>query len=683
MNNKININKNVVITNNSKNLLSQKTSIIILLLLMIFVNKSLISQVKIGDSITVVDKSAILELSSKSKGFLVSKMTYLQRMSIDSPALGLMVFQTDSFKGFYVNTGSKNTPNWNKLVMESKNQFLSILDFGATDNVNVDNSLAIQNAINFASISGTTLFVPSGVYRFKSTLVIPSGVKIVGLGNGNDVLQTPVNGSQLRYIHTSGGTANWAIKMTGHNSSISNLVIVNQSNDTNTLGGIQIYANNKSVESCKISDVLIYGFTGGSGLSLYAENSAGIAYCSFYDVRVRHARIGIRIAQDVTSYVNSNSFFHGAISGGAFNYGIRVESGNNNVFYGTIIEPYKSEYGHIVVEGGGSIVGENIRIEGAQQNDTVPLIYLHSSTTGSYLDGTYAGGLTIDKGSNFINLTSGKSIGQKNPSRNLFQNTAFIKKSSTTIDQWKLSNNNVTFQLLDAEILPNYNVLKLTVPANESTTLEPQVAPLTLNSEYHKFCTFGFYVKTNKSNTVKTTFNAPLGVVTSTPHSGNNTWQFIGMSSTANPLNTPVPKLLIQNTTNSNLDVFITCPTFSYGTEIPDYESSSLLTNGGRLFGSLSLGFDTISSTNFIVLPKSGNTFFITGTNTISRINHLTADQFPKGTLVTLFFNASGISITSSAYIVLKSSYTTSSVGSTLTLFSNGNGTWVEISRNN
>lgn len=58
--------------------------------------------------------SAILDVSSTSKGMLLPSMTSTQRSAIASPATGLLVYQTDGSSGFYYYTGSAwtalNTP---------------------------------------------------------------------------------------------------------------------------------------------------------------------------------------------------------------------------------------------------------------------------------------------------------------------------------------------------------------------------------------------------------------------------------------------------------------------------------------------------------------------------------------------------------------------------------------------
>lgn len=47
--------------------------------------------------------SALVELSSTTQGFLPPRMTAAQRTAISSPAIGLMVYQTDATEGLYIN----------------------------------------------------------------------------------------------------------------------------------------------------------------------------------------------------------------------------------------------------------------------------------------------------------------------------------------------------------------------------------------------------------------------------------------------------------------------------------------------------------------------------------------------------------------------------------------------------
>jgi len=58
------------------------------------------------------DPSALLDLSSESKGLLIPRMNAQQRTTLSQPATGLLVYQTEVPEGFYYNKGSAGSPNW-------------------------------------------------------------------------------------------------------------------------------------------------------------------------------------------------------------------------------------------------------------------------------------------------------------------------------------------------------------------------------------------------------------------------------------------------------------------------------------------------------------------------------------------------------------------------------------------
>ncbi|TAE68985.1 MAG: hypothetical protein EAZ85_13580, partial [Bacteroidetes bacterium] len=69
------------------------------------------AQVKIGDNPTIINGSAILELESTNKGFLLPRLSSTQRDAIASPAKGLIIFNTTTNE-LQVNTGTTSTPEW-------------------------------------------------------------------------------------------------------------------------------------------------------------------------------------------------------------------------------------------------------------------------------------------------------------------------------------------------------------------------------------------------------------------------------------------------------------------------------------------------------------------------------------------------------------------------------------------
>ncbi len=60
----------------------------------------------VGIGTTTPDASSLLEIKSTKKGLLIPRMTKTQRDAIASPAIGLLIYQTNSTPGFYYYDGS-------------------------------------------------------------------------------------------------------------------------------------------------------------------------------------------------------------------------------------------------------------------------------------------------------------------------------------------------------------------------------------------------------------------------------------------------------------------------------------------------------------------------------------------------------------------------------------------------
>ncbi len=66
----------------------------------------LAAQAQVGIGTAAPDASALLELSTTTKGLLLPRLTLVQRNAIASPAAGLMIYQTDNTPGLYIYGGS-------------------------------------------------------------------------------------------------------------------------------------------------------------------------------------------------------------------------------------------------------------------------------------------------------------------------------------------------------------------------------------------------------------------------------------------------------------------------------------------------------------------------------------------------------------------------------------------------
>ncbi|MBX7047148.1 MAG: hypothetical protein K1X86_15065 [Ignavibacteria bacterium] len=90
-----------------------KTSFLFLLFFIFaFSNVNFGQGVGVNSSSAAADTSAMLDVSSTTKGMLVPRMTSTQRTAISLPATGLIVYQTDGTAGFYYNSGTPAAPSW-------------------------------------------------------------------------------------------------------------------------------------------------------------------------------------------------------------------------------------------------------------------------------------------------------------------------------------------------------------------------------------------------------------------------------------------------------------------------------------------------------------------------------------------------------------------------------------------
>lgn len=79
--------------------------------------------VSINSNGAAADSTAMLDVSSNTKGLLIPRMTAQQRTAITTPATGLLVYQTDGDPGFYYYNGA----NWFLLITTAVSDKLNTL----------------------------------------------------------------------------------------------------------------------------------------------------------------------------------------------------------------------------------------------------------------------------------------------------------------------------------------------------------------------------------------------------------------------------------------------------------------------------------------------------------------------------------------------------------------------------
>jgi hypothetical protein len=170
----------------------------LVLLFFSFISFFLFSQagVSINENGATAHQSAILDVSSTTKGFLAPKMTTLQRMAILNPVAGLLVYDTDIESYFMYRESTPPYTGWREIFAED---FIGIgnLNDAKTDSENV--FLGFFSGYN-ASSPAADQNIGIGIYSLADMV---NGSKNVAVGT--DALAN-LNGS-----NSSTGNQNTAI----------------------------------------------------------------------------------------------------------------------------------------------------------------------------------------------------------------------------------------------------------------------------------------------------------------------------------------------------------------------------------------------------------------------------------------------------------------------------------------
>jgi len=127
----------------------------------------------VGVGTATPSASALLELSSTTKGLLTPRMTLANRNAIAAPATGLLIFQTDNTPGFYYYTGS---------AWKSVNEFSTSAQYSIGD-----------------SIQGGFIFYiePSGVHGLVAASLNPFAEAVTSLWGCNGVALPAARGTAI------------------------------------------------------------------------------------------------------------------------------------------------------------------------------------------------------------------------------------------------------------------------------------------------------------------------------------------------------------------------------------------------------------------------------------------------------------------------------------------------------
>lgn len=230
---------------------------ILILILFLAVNSAGIAQVGIGT--LTPNASAMLDISTTTKGLLAPRMTTAQKEAIVTPANGLMVYDTNLGKFNYYNGTA-----W--ITIESS--------------VGRNNFVLVKTVADLpAPVSGVITLVAGTMYEINGAIVLTSkielnGCEITGKDSNNDKLI--FNGTGALFTGTKGGIIK-NLTLSGNTSN--SLLSVNDSTQTlNLFIRDSIVANFASVGSISGYNLVLLDL-----LSM-ANNADGITYNSIKNI---------------------------------------------------------------------------------------------------------------------------------------------------------------------------------------------------------------------------------------------------------------------------------------------------------------------------------------------------------------------------------------------------------------
>ena len=230
---------------------------------------------------TPADASAMLDISSISKGFLPPRMTTVQRTGISSPANGLMVFDTDTKTYWYFATtwkevGIGGSGNFSLPYSDNSSAFFP---FSITNTSAVLGSSAIYGR-NGNSGSG---FIPQysmGVWGDNSTGVGVAGtsntIGVLGMTNGNDPNGIGVMGISASTLKDrgaiTGANNSSGVGVFGQSSGTDGVAIYGLGGSSNSNSYAGFFRNSNAANTKDV--VQIYNQGAGRGLMVDVVNSS-------------------------------------------------------------------------------------------------------------------------------------------------------------------------------------------------------------------------------------------------------------------------------------------------------------------------------------------------------------------------------------------------------------------------
>jgi len=324
---------------------------ILLVAITLYGNMLFAQKDNVGIGTTKPDQSAALDISSSNKGLLTPRMSLQQRNNIQTPATGLIVYQTDLLSGFYFYDGKE----WKSMASET----------GANSIADANNWGLTGNAAAATDFVGTTnnVSLKFKVNSTKSGLInADTQVTYFGFGAGGLVPDATQYNTSFGYLAMYGTAAT-----TGTN----NVAIGRQTLFSNTTGAANAaIGSNALLSNTTGSNNMAFG-----GLAMQNNttgiNNVAVGSQALFTNTVGNLNIGIGTNALSQKGLGDNNV---AIGNGVLN---GLISGNQNTAIGSSAGEFATTgNGNIFLgyQAGRSEIGSNT-LYIANTSTTTPLIY--------------------------------------------------------------------------------------------------------------------------------------------------------------------------------------------------------------------------------------------------------------------------------------------------------------------
>lgn len=180
-------------------------------ILLFFISIAVNAQTGIG--VSTPDASAKLEVASNNKGILIPRMTSAERVLINAPANGLLVYQTDGVVGFYVNSGTSASPTWSRVNSDWVKSGNDISYSGG--NVSISGNQTTTGSVTASS------FIGSGS-QLSNVLTKITGSWALAPGANNVNFSLPGGGTYAMWVYGNipNGIVMWNATVTTANTNV-------------------------------------------------------------------------------------------------------------------------------------------------------------------------------------------------------------------------------------------------------------------------------------------------------------------------------------------------------------------------------------------------------------------------------------------------------------------------------